>query len=191
MKKSFILLTIISFFATCNFLNAQSTKKSKTEYNNYGGNVSFGLAIGGGGIIGVPVRVRLAKSLVAELGIYYRPILLFDEYRDEISFSHGVMLAGGFNFFLGSKLKEYKGKYKKHGIFLKGGHSFSSFSDSFVGVGWVSETFRIPNSKKSFIFELGPGVLISHWVDDPENYRYSGQPVSFLIYWKVHWNWYN
>ena len=86
------------------------------------------------------------------------------------------------NFFLKKKLLEQKGKYRKQGLFLKGGYNFSSFSDSFIGLGWVWETFKIDNTKRSFIFELGPDLFFNHWLDDPLKSQYSGNKIYFSIY---------
>ena len=153
--------------------------------------MSFGFAVGGGGLIGVPVRYRLGKDLVAEAGLFYRPIVLINEFNDEVSFEKGgPMLTGGINYIMNRKLKEYKGKYKKHGVYFKGGHSFSSFSDSFLSAGWAVETFKINKSNRSFIFELGPAVFFNHWVTESDFFPYKTNKVSPVIFFNLHWNWY-
>lgn len=190
MKKPISFLFIALIIASASALFAQTNENSNTNSNSYGEGVSLGISIGGGSLVGVPLRIRLGEKLVGEVGFFYRPVILIDQFTDNIKIEHGLLLAGGLNVFLSDKLLEHKGKYRKQGLFLKGGHSFSSFSDSIIAVGWANETFRINNPSHSFIFELGPGASFNHWVDDPANYLYTANKVTFLIYVKVHWNWF-
>lgn len=186
MKNSTTLLTIVIFFIS--ILSVHAQKSGTVE--NYGENLSFGIAVGGGGILGIPVRFRFGHEFFGDIGPYYRPIILLREEINESTISHGVSLTGGINLFLKNKLIEAKMKYRKHGIFIRAGYTFSSYPQSIFGAGWVSETFKSKNSKHSFIFELGPGFSINHWVDTSSNINYTNSKTSFLISLKLHWNWF-
>lgn len=53
-------------------------QKEEVQLDEYGGNLSYGVAIGGGGMFGVPIKVHVAKNLAFELGFFYRPFYNFD-----------------------------------------------------------------------------------------------------------------
>lgn len=161
--------------------------------DEYGRKFSTGFAIGGGGIIGIPLRYYFTPKFAIEAGAYLRPIVghisgyNFHPYYDHFDYwdiSFGVMVAGGTIIYFKKYYKSRKKKIKLNGISLKGGYSFSEAPDSFLSLGWAHESFKENNKNHSFIFELGFGVLNA--------YNYSKPPKALpLIYWKLHWNWYN
>ncbi|MDA3930068.1 MAG: hypothetical protein PF541_14050 [Prolixibacteraceae bacterium] len=148
--------------------------------NDFGGNLGIGIAVGGGGIVGVPVIYSLSNNLKIEVGLFYRPVV---DLTNGSSYQT-IMLAGGPNYFFGSKYISAKNKIKRNGIGLKAGHSFGSYSQSFVSANWVLENFKQKSPNKSFIFELGLGVIAS------KSDLYS-EDLGPLIYWKCHWCFYN
>lgn len=156
----------------------------------YGGKgITYGLAIGGGGIVGVPFAYHPTAMTAIEIGAYYRPTLVLNEYDDDIEFKGGFMLAGGANLYLKKHYKYAKSKVKLNGIAIKAGRSFGNFSQSFIAFGWASEGFRKDREKQSFVLELGVGMLASHFSGEAL-YEYEQPDNQLLIYWKLHWKWY-
>lgn len=165
----------------------QILKNNYLILEEYGGKFSSGLAIGGGGLIGYPVSFHTSSKFAFEIGLHYRPLFLnVEDYwgRTSSSLEHSVLLSLGTNFYLGKSFKEKKQKIKLNGITVKGGAGFGSFNTTFFAVGWINESFKKKNKKKSFSLELGPGLL----------YTYCGnkhvEDLSFMVYWKFQWNWY-
>lgn len=184
MKK---LLTLIALLSLS--FNA-FTQADETFTADHTGALGLGFAIGGGGIVGVPVRYYIGPASAIELGAFYRPVIYFD-YFDEVATAGSVMLVAGPQFSLGQKFKESKRKSNSNGIFLKGGHSFGTFSESLIAGGWALETFRENSPQRSFVFELGAGLNFRHWVDDPFLFIQNDIPnTAFIIFWKLHWNWF-
>ncbi len=159
-------------------------KYAEEEINldDYGGRFSYGPALGGGGLIGLPVQFRPSRMTALELGLYYRPIIL-DNGDNSISVEGSLAMAGGFLFYLGREYKSNKKKVKMNGISLKAGYSYGNFSQTFGAIGWVSEGFRKNSTLRSFIFELGLGAIASNF----NNYNYLEPDTQALIYWKVNW----
>ncbi len=169
------------------------TAFTQSDYSfevDHAGDISLGIALGGGGIVGVPLRYNFGPTSAIELGAFYRPVLYVDEFENLIT-SGSVMFVFGPQLSLGRTFKEHKRKMNSNGLFLKGGHSFGLYSESLAALGWVLEGFREETPNRSFIFELGAGLSFRHWVDDPFLPLPDGVAnTTFLIYWKVHWNWY-
>ena len=70
------------------------------DFNDYGGKYSFGVAIAGGGILGIPVRYYLNPKTAFEMGAYYRPIIVIYSDLNNYTTYNGLMLAGGTNIYL-------------------------------------------------------------------------------------------
>jgi len=155
----------------------------------YGGKSAFGIELGGGGLLGLIGRYEVAPNLFVEAGLHYRPIVLLDN-TDDISIKGSILLAGGVTYTISKKYKPSKRKVKFNGVFLKTGHGFSSFTENFIATGWHHESFRLGRKFKSIQFELGPGLLLSPWVNNNKhrNYRNNVSESSFMIYWKISWN---
>jgi hypothetical protein len=153
--------------------------------NDFGGQFSGGIAIGGGGIIGIPMRLYPHPQVAFEFGPYLRPFLI-------LGGPTGIngMAAGGFVFYF-SKYVNARGKCRTNGMFLKGGYSWGFVSDYFAAIGWSYEGFRVAN--RSFGAELGLGYmgynrkqLESKFSPDEEVVG----PLPVLIYWKFSWTWF-
>jgi len=205
MKKITLLITSLfivlftfsqenqnTIIQTNDSINSEITKK-EINFDEYGGKFSTGIALGGGGIIGIPLRFYFTPKIAIEAGAYLRPKALhchgytFHPFYDSFNFwdiSAGVMVVGGTIIYFKKYYKSRRKKIKLNGISIKGGQSFSYNPESFFSLGWAHESFRKNNKDHSFIFELGFGVLLEH-------NNYSPPKGLPLIYWKLHWNWYN
>jgi len=141
----------------------------------YGGHFSFGGSIGGGGLIGLPIRIYFDKHFVLDLTIGARPM---------ISKSHSSYSVECLNFFYTGGLDLYfterynfnKGRLQLHGLFIMyGGSTGLKYVESFYAAGWGYEHYK--NDKESFTFSLGVGKI--KLLDYDEN---------LLIFWKFGWN---
>lgn len=177
---------------------------TKPDMKDYGNGVGLGIAIGGGGILGVPFRFNLSKIVALEMGIFLRPIMITKETtysdgwgnsygtRKESDFSLPAHINGGFDFFLGENFRPDKSRVVKNGIMLRAGTTLlSDFSETMLSIGWARERFKISRKQSSYIFELGPGVLLYEEGNNPWSEQLGDDyPVVPMIYWKFHWNWY-
>jgi hypothetical protein len=164
----------------------EQVPNEQINLDEYGGKFSTGVAIGGGGLFGIPIRFYFTPKFAFEAGAYLRPVIKDRQYyySGYYDIYAGVMVAGGTNIYFNKYYKSHKDKIKLNGISLKGGYSFSVAPDAFLSLGWAHESFKKNNKNHSFIFELGFGVISS--------YIYSNSSEAMpLIYWKLHWNWYN
>jgi len=162
--------------------SASISKLRLDDASEYGGLFSLGIALGGGGIIGIPVRIYPAQKFAIEAGCFFRPFFAFENEGLEIY--PGAMLAGGFLIYPQKEL--FRGtNAKMQGLFLKGGHSFGTVPESFGALGWAMEKIKWAGS--SFSVEVGGGVLVMH-SDDPQlNYGITQSKIQPLLYWKVSW----
>jgi hypothetical protein len=163
-----------------------SSSKPTVDINKYGGKFSYGIALGGGGIIGVPIRAYLSPKFALELGAFYRPAIVVNS--ESGTTLNSILIAGGMNYYFSKYYKEKKEKVKMNGITVKSGIGSGDFSTFMVGGGWIHESFKQSNTNRSFTFELGPGLLISD--NYPAGY-YDYNTTSFALYWKLTWNWYS
>lgn len=155
----------------------------------YGGRFSMGAAIGGGGLLGVPFRFTLNKTSVFELGLFYRPFII-NYGNDNYDIKGGLLLAGSLNLAMKKQYNPIKRKVVSNGLFVRGGIGLSEYKESILGFGWASERFRRGIKKYSFVSELGPGMVIRNWLDDPKlsTGLKNDKKVGFILVWKIHWN---
>jgi hypothetical protein len=160
---------------------------SSDSLGAYGGKISIGEAIGGGGLFGVPVRVRMGKANAFEAGLFFRPFL--GRLSGGYEFKRGFAVAGAFNLGMNKKYKPLKQKIIANGVFFRAVGVISKYKESLFGFGWASERFRLNNKSRSFISELGPGLIIRHWVTDPDLgfSPYTNGEVGFVLFWKISW----
>ena len=177
--------------ASFNLITAQTASNGVTSHEPDFPRATLGLAIGGGGILGFTARGYITSKIAVDAGVYYRPFFGIDEY-DDFHFGNGVMVAGGPVFYF-KRFQQYSNTVKANGIFIKGGHSFSKYSESFAAIGWATEKYR--KSGKVFSAELGVGAIFLHSSDDPYldtehiNYAITNSHVGPLLYWRVSWGW--
>lgn len=105
------------------------------------------------------------------------------------------MLAGSINLGMNKRFNAAKRKIVANGAFIRGGTVISKYKESLFGVGWARERFQINNKNASFVSELGPGLVIRHWVADRTGLdgfysRCDISEVGFVFMWKIHWNGY-
>ncbi len=186
--------------------------KEKPNTKEYGGHFGIGVAIGGGGILGVPMRVGLSNMFVLEAGVFLRPSYYYKktktthkvidnngnvvyEYYDEKEdqkFACPPMIAGGANIFFGENYNERSGKIVRNGMTFKVGHTITpDFTENMYAVGWARERFLEKRKRQSYILELGLGVLHYGGDNSPLGEEIDEDiPAIPIIFWKFHWNWY-
>ena len=119
--------------------------------DEYGGRFSYGVATGGGGIVGIPVRTYISPKFALELGAFYRPaIVLTAGASDALGSFNSIVLAGGPNYYFKKHYKSKKQKIKLNGITIKGGIGFGDFSTYLFGGGWIHESFKKRNKINLF-----------------------------------------
>jgi len=179
--------TIEGIFYTCKTSDIEKITKEANEVNleEYGGKFSYGIALGGGGIFGIPIRYYSSPTFALEIGAYYRPMFNLDSETT----NGGIMISGGTNIFLNRSFDYSRGKLKLDGISLKAGYSFANYPESIFAVGWAHESFKKENKKRSFIFELGMGI--SKLNTNADFFYANGKKTQPIIYWKCNWNWYS
>lgn len=167
----FIMLTVNS--------TAQRTGKPEEDVANYAGKVSVGVGIGGGGIVGVPLRIYPTPTFGIEIGGYFRPFILIND--DYFTIEPGVMLAGGFLIYTSESIvKPLVAKSK--GFSIKGGHSFGKYPESFGALAWAME--RTKWSGNNLGIEIGGGALILD-KDVHSEYSLTKRRVRPMIYFKI------
>ncbi len=149
-----------------------SAQEAQPNPDDFGGKFSLGPALGGGGIIGFPLRYYATQKTIFELGPYVR--LMSDSFGDSI------MVSGGIVYYFSKKYIGHKQKCKSNGIFLKGGASFGDPPTIFFTAGWAHESFRLKNPRISFNMELGGRVMEAGYIT---------AAVS-IIYLKFSWTWF-
>ncbi len=153
---------------------------SSVDTSEYGGRFTLGIAIGGGGIAGIPIRIFFAQLFALELGVYYRPVIVIGGDSDP----GGPMFAGGFDIYFNKRYS--RSRIKLNGIFIKGGYSLSKIVHSeFAALGWAHERMRVGNRSYSFSIELGTGLIFNQLKRDDVEMN----DIGFLLYWKFHWGW--
>jgi hypothetical protein len=159
--------------------------KEEINFDDYGGQFSYGIAIGGGGIVGVPLRYYINQRIAFEAGAFYRMFINLDEETT----SNGVMIAGGPILYFDKSYNSFKERIISNGITFKAGYSFSDYNETMFALAWARESFKKKNTKNSFVFELGAGVL-NYIEQDNMEYYGSSSTTQPILYWKVHWSWY-
>lgn len=161
--------------------------------DTYGGNFSSGFAIGGGGLVGIPICFWLNDLAKFEGGIHLRPVVrVVDGAYDDPSIN--VLFSGAFDFYFKRVLKEQKKRVQMNGIFMKGGyHTGKLYKGSLIAAGWAYERFKLHKKNKSVSFELGLGLdFLTDKILQSENRDYGSdyddKSINPMIYWKVGWN---
>lgn len=162
------------------------TPEKILDVNDYGGIVALGVAIGGGGLLGIPISIYPTRKVAIKLGVYYRPFL-YSETRNVTIIDNGVMFAGGFNFYINERIDSYK-RLRMSGITLKGGYSIGNFPEAFGAMGWASEKFYLGG--RSFSTELGIGIIALINSDYSVVYPLTSDIFQPFLYFKLHWAWF-
>jgi hypothetical protein len=184
----------------------QTTRKiPDVDVKEYGSHFSMGIAIGGGGIIGIPIRVFLHQNIPFEIAVHLRPILFAKATTNNngtnslssIEIYPNLLITGEFDFFFGRKYVPYK-RISLSGIFIKGGYSTGTRFDGILGaIGWQYERFKLNQKNNSFSFGLGIGVeqLTDKTAKQSDKGGWYGQMetpqevyIKPMLYWKIAWN---
>ena len=184
----------------------QAPAEDTPDMTKYGGTFGLGVALGGGGIVGFPVRSYVSKHLVLEAGIFLRPALIrtttrttyTNEYNSwghentDSRFAITPFFAGGFDVMLGERYDKYDQRIVRNGIaFRAGSNLHPDMEESMVALAWVRERFNRERKTASYNMELGLGALF--YADEEDNpLSELGADLSFMpmLYWKLNWNWY-
>ncbi len=166
------------------------------DLDEYGGDLSLGVALGGGGLAGVSARYFLTDKIPFEFGIHMRPILYDIGGSPELSWNK--LFAGSFNYYLSKKMNEYKERVQMNGLVVKAGYHTGEYTHgTIVAFGWAYERFKIHQKNNSVSFELGVGIdFLTDKKMDEYYSEYGYNPnndldintVNPMIYWKVAWN---
>lgn len=168
----------------------QATKDMDTL--NYGGYFSVGFALGGGGLVGIPLRIYPSELVAVDVTLGLRPMIGTSNSSSEIGINE--FLTAGFDFYFNKKYNPTKERVQMSGIFIKGGVSSGKrYDEVFGAVGWAYEHYK--NIKRSFTFELGIGMLKMNDKDfspatNPLKPAMGEAEYSdkFMIFWKLGWN---
>lgn len=184
-------------------------EKPVPKLEEYAGKAGIGIALGGGGIAGIPIRVYPSRKFALELGVFVRPSVVQTRYTTYTTINNGngqsytyatgdrtetdlrfpPMIAGGFDFFLGESYKPWKDKIYRNGILFRFGKTVGAefAGEKMIVLGWAKERFKARNKNASYLFELGAGVI--KYDISIDSYGFGPSSDIFpLIYWKLHWN---
>ena len=157
------------------------------KFEDYGGPWSIGFALGGGGLIGMPVRFFLHRNFAIELGAYVRGLIV------DATFFPGLNVTGGINYYTKSSYNQIKQKIRHDGLFLRGGTSLYSaeIKEFMVMAGWTRDHFAAAVNNHAFTLDLGVGLLNSTYTKRESGTW--GTSISHIksntpmLYWKFSW----
>jgi hypothetical protein len=167
-------------------LDTETIAVPSDSLSNYGGKIGLGFAVGGGGLVGFPLRIKLGEKSSFEVGPFFRPFIEF--YEKSIEIHGGLMVAGAINFNMSKHYNVYKEKIIRNGLFIRYGRSFGKYDESLVAFGWAGERFKKARQKMSFVHELGPGIIVRHWFDGSFLVDFPKNKIGVGLIWKVHAN---
>jgi len=172
------------------------------HFEDYGGSVAVGVSLGGGGLVGVPVRLSFSRKFALEAGIFVRPFVYskdpnasiaededFSQYRIPV-LPH---FSGGFDVFFAERNYRRSEKITKNGMCFRIGATFGSddFTRTTFIAGWTREKFDVARPQRSMINAFGGGLAFYGGVNSPLGIFFDAEiPFIPVIYWKVHWNYY-
>jgi len=176
---------------------------------DYGGKMGIGVLVGGaGGALGIPIRYNINRKIALEVSVNARPYLYSPIYMDSFYDGYNQMwyyyvndksdnefrvvpaIMGGIDWFADEHHGIRKDKIIKNGLLLRGGATFNKVStEKFLVLGWAHETFKRDYKNRSYLFEMGLGILHAN-----PPYVLNGPDINFemipFLYWKIHWNWF-
>lgn len=145
---------------------------------------SLGLAVGGGGILGVTYRYFLTEQAGIEGGIFYRPGI-YEDYYGDFQFISSAMIAVGPVYYY-KAYKNWKGKIKKNGFSVKVGISpVGEMNEFFGAVNWVLDSYKPEDKNRYFSFEIGAGAIYRYEL--PIDVSRDVASTMPLLYWKLNW----
>ena len=185
-----VWLMLAMLITASNQTLAQQGRDVKFDSDQYGGKLSFGVGLLGGGLAGVNITYYPTELVSFEGAYAYRPILVQNE-TETIDYHSGNLLTLGANIYFKKGVDVYKSNMVSNGLFIKGGLSAGFLSESLFALGWAKERFRIGRQKSSYTFNLGAGFTKLKDSEEPiESYGLIGADVSPLLYLKFQWNFY-
>jgi hypothetical protein len=183
MRHLLLLLIFTSCF-TLHTLWAQATADPNLDFKRPSP-AGLGLAIGGGGILGLPLRLEANKNTFFEVGAHLRPVVAIRKNPRSFDLYPSLMFSGGLQIMQPMKYHQHINRYRANGFALHGGRSIGKKA-VFGSIGFISERIRPRTKDRSFIFEIGAG-----WLYEPykaEAPFFDDNLNSFMLYWKFHFN---
>ena len=157
------------------------------DYNQFGGPVAIGIALGGGGLIGFPVRLYPVRNFALELGVFARGMVATKTFI-------GLNLNGGLNFYFKDSFNPVKKKVRHDGAFFKIGKTFydADINEFMFMVGWTRDHFKLGIPDKAFTLELGVGLNTFKYVETTTgSWGYETTTISGnspMLFWKFGWS---
>jgi hypothetical protein len=178
--------------------NNGGNEKVKVEPSDYGGDISIGVCLGGGGLVGSPFRFFPNENVALELGLFLRPVFIVENGNFDID-GINIAVIGGPILYFNKRYNEYKQRVQLNGMFLKAGFSSGSrINETIIAIGWAYERFKKGAKHNSVSFELGLGISMQKDKDFvPISTYYFSQDESLakstmpMIYWKLAWNFFS
>jgi hypothetical protein len=158
------------------------------RFEQYGGIFSIGIALGGGGLIGVPIRLSPTRDFAIEIGAYGRGMI------SNTSTYAGLNLNGGCNVYFKDSYNPKKKKIRHDGAFFRIGKTFynADINEFLVMGGWTRDHFKLGVSDKVFTLELGAGLNSFTLVETTSgSWGYQTTTVTGknpMLFWKFGWS---
>jgi hypothetical protein len=164
-----------------------TTKLDSIDYSQYGGIFSAGIALGGGGLIGVPIRLFPSRNFALELGAYARGLIATEVFV-------GLNINGGLNVYFRDSFNPKRKKIRHDGAFFRGGKTFfgADIKDIIIMGGWTRDIFKPGTTGKVFTLELGAGYNSSK-ITTTESGSWGYRTTTYtgstpMLFWKFAWS---
>ena len=185
-----------------NFQSPFQTKADeKINFKDYGGKLSLGISMGGGGIAGSTLRFYPARKIAIEVGANLRPsyytkttyIYAGNDHppyeETESSFHLPLMMTAGVHVFLGENYSSWKQRIYRNGLTFTTGKSTIFYRDNFIAFGWSHERFNKARKKYAFESQLGIAAFFYNDKSPLSELDWDTQVIPTL-YWKFNWSWF-
>jgi hypothetical protein len=150
--------------------------------------LGLGMAIGGNGLLGIPLRMQASPSTFFELGAFFRPVLVLRPNSLRVDdVLADVALSGGVQFMRPLRWHARKDRYISRGFTLRYGRSLQ-YTTNMYTAGFIAERLRRKATHRSFIFEMGLGLLDERFQGGAPVFDVEQEGWRPIVYWKFHWN---
>lgn len=171
-----------------------TSRFSQAYIDQVGGKLSVGIAFDEG--FGVPVRYYWTPKNIVEAGMYLgTSVVIQEEGNDDFEFylPSGPMFGIAYTR-LGEKFekaKKRKSKIRALGVTPRFYYQFpagseNTFSKARFSVGFTQETYKGPQHRRNYVFEIGPYYSVLN--GSFEGLDFTGP--EYGIYLRFNWNWF-
>jgi|GEM_PF-1573321 len=149
------------------------------------GTIGVGIAAGGGGLAGIPLRFSLSRRLVAEAGVFVIPAVIKAEkyyLNPEGEYSNSgttktqlrmsPLIAGGLDYFIGESFHPKSGKLVKNGMMLRAGTTVGAKYNVPV------QSFN-PSAEYTIDSSFSQTMLVIGWAR--ERYKTTGKKSVYIL----------